>query len=354
MGFESAVWEATRPPSKPRLVADPQNEIFSKRLGRFGAGAAGFSRSDAKAKLNRIARRAPEVMMKVTGRQKGSDHVHAHLDYISRKGKLDLEDRDGDILDTKQSVIDRGNEWTEMTPYWRRNTTISSVSMVFSMPEGTDPEIVKASVRELARTEISDTHDYVMALHTDTPRPHVHLTVCARGDDGQRFDPRKADLFHFRERFAEELRARGIEAEATPRRARGVGPRGRSIALAKIRLQAKSGAGKAAISDVMLNKHASAVAAGKDILPPFVENAKAAWKEVRENYAIAVSELAKSDDPEERKLAGEVKEFLDSRPALKMSPEILASRYRDEMKKIKGRDTEKPVIRPGPDRTRSK
>src|SRR3546814_20510409 len=77
--------------------------------------------------------------------------------------------------------------------------------------------------------------DLVLALHTDTPRPHVHLTVQAEGLDRNRFNPRPVQLNRFRERFARELRARGVAAEATPRRARGQGIAGSSMALVKLR-----------------------------------------------------------------------------------------------------------------------
>ncbi|MFD2427410.1 relaxase/mobilization nuclease domain-containing protein [Sphingobium scionense] len=78
------------------------------------------------------------------------------------------------------------------------------------MPAGTDPDKVLSAVREVARSEIGHEWDYVLALHTDTPRPHVHVTVAARGDTGKRFNPRPQTLHHYRERFAEELRARGL------------------------------------------------------------------------------------------------------------------------------------------------
>src|SRR3546814_2977421 len=77
--------------------------------------------------------------------------------------------------------------------------------MVFSMPAGTDPDKVLSAVREVARSEIGHEWDYVLALHTDTPRPHVHVTVAARGDTGKRFNPRPQTRHHYRERFAEEL-----------------------------------------------------------------------------------------------------------------------------------------------------
>src|SRR3546814_14003892 len=88
--------------------------------------------------------------------------------------------------------------------------------MVFSMPAGTDPETVKQAVRETAERMIGDNHDYLMALHTDTPRPHVHLTVQAEGLNRKRFDPRREDLFRCREACAEALRSRGVQGEARP------------------------------------------------------------------------------------------------------------------------------------------
>src|SRR3546814_13358376 len=112
------------------------------------------------------------------------------------------------------------------------------------MPEGTDPDKVLGAVRGLAHAELSDNHDYVLALHTDTPRPHVHLTVQAEGLDRNRFNPRPVQLNRFRERFARELRARGVAAEATPRRARGQGIAGSSLALVKLRARVRSDEGR--------------------------------------------------------------------------------------------------------------
>src|SRR3546814_13285240 len=89
-----------------------------------------------------------------------------------------------------------------------------------------------------------DNHAYLMALHTDTPRPQVHLTVQAEGLNRKRFDPRREDLFRFREAFAEALRSRGVEAEATPRYSRGQGRAGTSMALTQLRSRIRSGASR--------------------------------------------------------------------------------------------------------------
>ena len=74
--------------------------------------------------------------------------------------------------------------------------------------------------RAFARTQFAN-HRYVMVLHTHQANPHVHLSVRAEGKDGQRLNPRKADLRRWREAFAEKLRELGIEAEASPQITRG-------------------------------------------------------------------------------------------------------------------------------------
>jgi hypothetical protein len=73
-----------------------------------------------------------------------------------------------------------------------------SHSVVLSMPEETDPVRLRDAARAFAPDLFAGEHDYVFALHTDTPRPHVHLSMCSRGRDGQGLNPRKADLERWR------------------------------------------------------------------------------------------------------------------------------------------------------------
>jgi len=102
-----------------------------------------------------------------------------------------------------------------------------TMHMVLSMPADTNPEDVRVAVREFAKQTFGKNHEYVMALHhagndKDTKQPHVHLSVKTLGFDGKRLDPRKDDLQEWREGFAQNLRKLGVDAEATPRPARGV------------------------------------------------------------------------------------------------------------------------------------
>src|SRR3546814_5238213 len=88
-------------------------------------------------------------------------------------------------------------------------------------------------------------------------------------------DLRPVQLHRFRERFARELRERGVAAEATPRRARGRGVAGSSIRLVKLRARLASGAsGVMTKADRRTNEQAIAVARGRANLPSFIAKGK--------------------------------------------------------------------------------
>ena len=86
--------------------------------------------------------------------------------------------------------------------------------------EDTDPLTVQHAAREFAKVELAD-HKYVMVLHDHQANPHVHISVRAESKHGKRLNPRKVDLHRWRETFAEKLRDRGVEAEATRQATRG-------------------------------------------------------------------------------------------------------------------------------------
>jgi type IV secretion system T-DNA border endonuclease VirD2 len=323
MSLESALWEASRPAFRVRYIHDPGGLPHIPLYASYGIA----NPRTARAKLARIVRGAPEVMVKVTGRQRGGSHVKVHLDYIGRKGAVDIETRDGEILTTKDDIAERAAEWSD-TLEWRSRPTVSSVSLIFSMPEGTDPDKVLGAVRALAHAELSDNHDYVLALHTDTPRPHVHLTVQAEGLDRTRFNPRPVQLHRFRERFARELRERGVAAEATPRRARGRGVAGSSMALVKLRARLASGVSRVMTNaDRRTNEQALAVARGQAELPAFIAKGKTRWQVIRHAYSQAAAALDATGQPEDRMLASDVRGFLDKHPDMNATPEIFATRH---------------------------
>ncbi|MGR6330963.1 relaxase/mobilization nuclease domain-containing protein [Sphingomonas sp. XXL09] len=206
----------------------------------FGGGSQTAVSGRAIAAMDRTARRVPEVMVRITGRQHGRGHVLANFAYISRLGhglgkELALETSDGEIIRDGREMQELAQEWQE----WEmgddaRRKGATSISMILSMPSGTDPERLKAAALDFAREEFAN-RSWVAALHVDRDHPHVHLTFARRDHDGRRFHPNRDDLFRYRQRFAQKLRDRGIEANATPAKARGIDATHEPIAARKVR-----------------------------------------------------------------------------------------------------------------------
>ena len=168
-----------------------------------------------------VVRGAPQVMVKVTGGGRGMAAIAAHLRYISKAGRLPMEDDRGVEREGKEAVLDLVDQWRlggSRIP--EQSHRREAFNILLSMPAGTKPEFVQRAAREFAQIELAE-HRYVMVLHTHQANPHVHLSVKAESRQGQRLNPRKADLQRWRETFAERLRSWGIEAEASPQIARG-------------------------------------------------------------------------------------------------------------------------------------
>jgi type IV secretory pathway VirD2 relaxase len=154
--------------------------------------------------------------------------VRKHLEYIGRKGDLDLETDDGETLRGGNDLVE---DWDLEVDEYRRKSDLTATrereparlvhKVIFSMPAGTPPEKVLTAVKSFAREEFALKHRYAMALHTDTPRPHVHLVIKAVSEEGQRLHIRKATLREWRSEFARHLRELGVAANASPRYARG-------------------------------------------------------------------------------------------------------------------------------------
>lgn len=177
------------------------------------------------------ARRTPEVMVKVSGGATRLAGALAHLRYIDRRGHLEIETDQGEVLhgnDAEKSLI---GDWEldlqaaeSRSPYRGkagRKAAKLVHNIVLSMPAGTPPAKLLVASREFAREEFALKHRYAMVLHTDQDHPHVHLVVKAVSEEGRRLNIRKATLRGWRRQFAAHLRAQGIAANATERAVRG-------------------------------------------------------------------------------------------------------------------------------------
>ena len=346
-----SLMEAWRPPTGgKRSLRGGTLRIRSGGKGRGGSNAA-LSAAEARAKLERIVRKAPEVMVKISGKQRGARHLAEHFGYISRHGKLEIRSSEGEIITDEKRLKAIAADWDmldqAMNAYGKDRPT--SMSMVLSMPGGTtDAATIHDAVQAFARVEFEGQFSYMVALHTDTAHPHVHLTVATQGADGTRFNPRKADLHHWRESFAHELRQRGIAAEATPRRARGhVQKRVRSPAH---HLEARTaGQGRELDLNRLIEERAQAFARSKnperrveDVL------ALGRQKQIRGAYADAAAALAATGKAEDRALAEDIAGFVADMPAavsrrLERAREIMIA-DRSEVADRDGRDKDSAAV----------
>ncbi|WP_310568445.1 relaxase/mobilization nuclease domain-containing protein [Hydrogenophaga sp.] len=186
-----------------------------------------------------VARRAPQVMVKVTGGGRGMGAIAAHLRYICKNGQLRMEDERGVVREGKEAMHDLAEQWRvsgSLIPQTSHRR--EAFNIMLSMPKGTDAQTVLKAARAFAKHELKD-HHYVMVLHEHQANPHVHLSVKAESIEGKRLNPRKTDLHRWRETFAEQLRGYGVEAEATRQASRGVNRRDERIWESKVRQEGR-------------------------------------------------------------------------------------------------------------------
>jgi hypothetical protein len=156
--------------------------------------------------------------------------IARHLNYIGRRGELELETEGGDGLQGQDAGQWLVEDWDLDLDQDRRDSLLSGTGgrapklvhkIMLSMPPGTPANGVLEAARNFAREEFALKHRYALVLHTDEPHPHVHLVVKALSEHGERMNIRKATLREWRREFARHLRDQGIPANATERAVRG-------------------------------------------------------------------------------------------------------------------------------------
>jgi hypothetical protein len=135
-----------------------------------------------------VVRRAPQVMVKVTGGGRCMKAIAAHFRYISKNGRLEVEDQRGETMRGKDTLRELADEWRlsgalipDEAEHGHRREVFN---IMLSMPRGTDPLSVQRAAREFARAELAD-HKYVMVLHDHQANPHVHISVRAEAKHGK-------------------------------------------------------------------------------------------------------------------------------------------------------------------------
>jgi len=331
--------------SVPRL-----NPFQSPALGLVLDGAVKAKKGRPKdiaaraTKLARVARRAPEVVITVRGGgTKGPGHILAHMTYITRNGKVEAENERGEKVEGLSEVKETFKEWGFDLSRGSTRTRAQTVNFVLSMPAGTDPEVVKAAAGEFVREEFSSNHQCLFALHTETPRPHVHLTVKAQGFDLTWLRRTKEDLQNWRDSFAEKLRDRGVDAEATPRKARGVTTVARTPVMYRLEKEPSRSTVMTAKVDEAINEMNGQVPVPDR---PWELAIVEQQRQVRETYVHVVQELRRARDSVSERAADQLTTFLKGRPP--METERRASKRKIAEVAAAGRDPIQELPQHGP------
>jgi hypothetical protein len=217
------------PLRKARPKKDQHTSLWLSAYHAWKGVEPGHRGTLIREQIERTITKAPEVMVKITSKKnagKGMKAIANHLSYISRNGKLELETDQGELIIGKGALKDLFSDWqTDATGSVipEESHERLATNLMFSMPKGTPSKELHDCVRSVLHEELQGRYAFVFALHEDTD--HVHAHVCVKRaalKRGPLFALKKADLARWRERFASHLRDHGIEANATPRRTRGV------------------------------------------------------------------------------------------------------------------------------------
>jgi hypothetical protein len=210
--------------------------------------------------IGRTVRRTPEVMVKVLSKDSNNlRSVARHLNYIGRRGGLEIETDDGEHVQGRHAGQRLVEDWDLDLDQDRRDLQLAAGNgrapklvhkIMLSMPPGTPATGVLEAARNFAREEFALKHRYALALHTDEPHPHVHLVVKALSEKGERLNIRKATLREWRREFARHLRGQGIAANATERSVRGEGCKAKKDGIYRANLRGDSRYARAQVEAV--------------------------------------------------------------------------------------------------------
>lgn len=312
--------------------------------------------SAIKDQLRRTVRRAPEAVITVRGsRNKGAsdgvavEGVLRYMLYISRHGRLLTIDQDGERIEGTGAIREKHRRWDldmQRMRSARSDALHPSFNIIFSMPAKTDPGKLLRAVQAFARDHYSR-HEYVMALHTpetepgrkkdkSPEHPHVHLILRAEDLDGQRIYIRKGTLRIWREAFAEQLRAHGIEANASSRAERGVSFKKMSNAEWHItrRFEEAVANGEKAHPPIAkagrLRQAAQELAEGHTEPKPWEIAMAARRRDIMRNLSASVAKLRDEGD---HTLADQVERFMQDMPPVDSERRTMQGALVEQLKK---------------------
>lgn len=277
--------------------------------------------------VKRLVQKAPEVMVKITGNGKSISKIKGHVDYISRNGKVELEDQDGLVYNGKGAVNDILDDWADSGGIPKHESEArlrEAFNVVLSMPKDADRDAIKNAARAFAK-EAFDGHEWFMAEHRDTDQPHVHICIKTSNQIGYRLNPKKADLQKWREGFADKLNEYGVQANATKRQVRGKTRRPNTQAQYHARKNKRPLNHEQKRRDEVKREIETGI---RKIEPPELSQAKQTRQVVMKNFAGVVKELHEHGETD---LARELIKHAKNLPIVESTHESVVRRFKEKV-----------------------
>lgn len=182
------------------------NTTFAHRINQIRKGNSSSGRKGSR-----------EVFIKFTKGAKSRVGIRNAIKYISRDYKLELLDSDGLKQSSKEDIEDTIRFMQMNADLPQRYGVDLTKSLTFSPPKiaGVTKEDTLESVRKTLTSMYPDNY-FVMAYHTDTKNPHVHVIINVNKSDGTRIRiSGDKDYDEMKKRFANNLKDYGYDVKAT-------------------------------------------------------------------------------------------------------------------------------------------
>ena len=168
----------------------------------------------------RTARGLPQAVFKISSYSHNSGAVWDRVNYVGRDGELEVETANGETL-SQVELEQMVEDWSGETE--KRVNRQLAMSAVVSFPAGVDQEQATEAARQFFQAAFAENHDYILR-GIPTPSSSMSMSLWKRrGHDGKQLRIRRDDIQDLRMMFAEKAHEQGIELDASPRWARGLG-----------------------------------------------------------------------------------------------------------------------------------
>ena len=317
---------------------DVKPSAAQKLFPTYGGGMS------SRAKAEKFAAGKAEVVMKFDKTSvKSAHHLQESGRYISRNGKLECEDDEGQVLAGTEAIDDRMRSWVEDEELYQqtgagRPSDKLARRFIVSTPPGTDPEALKKVVRDFVVAEFkSRGFEFIWTIHTDKAHPHAHVLIRNRSADGHRLHYSNQELRAMRERFCVIAEQYGIDLNATSRAVRGKTRRDKPIE----RVYQEQRGSQHLYEKYRIEELVKALKEGRELdEPELMKKVRMTRTEILKNAAEYVEELRRTGKPEDLTLAASIEKKIREMPPVESAQEERLRKAKAKIARKKQQRTE--------------